>query len=282
MLGHYSPNFYFLSKKIINFTKRTRFKSPSLHPYFSSFLNLSIAIFQTQSFIIFTMKSLKVVLLAILLLPFCLKAQESKKVDIIEYIQELQKWKKEANSMSLTWVLPEEYWGIALRDQQQFSEDLISQFEDVFKGKILVGTINMTIENFGYPRFKSKDEIKESIVLIDKNGDEHYPLDEDLIHEDIQNILELIKPFLSQNMGRLGEGLSFFVFENSLENSQGDIFKSDEEGGFEIRHSGEEFDYLFPLSAMVPPKYCPVDNRKMKGNWNFCPVHGDELIAISN
>ncbi len=36
-------------------------------------------------------------MLLALLLPLCLKAQESKKVDIIEYIQELQKWKKEAN-----------------------------------------------------------------------------------------------------------------------------------------------------------------------------------------
>ncbi len=227
------------------------------------------------------MKSLKYTLLAVLL-PFCLKAQELKKVDIVEYIQELQKWKKEDNSMSLSWVLPEEYWGVALRDQKQFPEEIIQEFEDVFKGKILVGTIHMAIENFGYPRFKTKDNIQESMVLVDKNGDKHYPLEEDLINDDIQNKLEMIKPYLSQNMGRLGEGLSFFVFENKLANGDGDLFQSDEEGSFVLNHPGEEFDYFFPLSSMVPPKYCPIDERKMKGNWNYCPVHGEVLNMMIN
>jgi len=32
-----------------------------------------------------------------------------------------------------------------------------------------------------------------------------------------------------------------------------------------------------PLACLMPDKYCPVDDLKMKGDWLFCPYHGVKL-----
>ena len=71
-------------------------------------------------------------------------------------------------------------------------------------------------------------------------------------------------------------GMHFYFFKVQDEDGKTAIDEY-QEGSFTIKHSDKEFSYTLPLVALMPGKKCPVDHAEMKGNWKYCPFHGDLL-----
>ena len=41
------------------------------------------------------------------------------------------------------------------------------------------------------------------------------------------------------------------------------------------------YEWKLPLTALSPPKYCPVGKERVQANWMYCPWHGVKLDADS-
>lgn len=77
-------------------------------------------------------------------------------------------------------------------------------------------------------------------------------------------------------MGPYGEGMNFYLFKIHDENGNNKINAS-EKGFVEIIYKESSYSWTLPLPCLMPLKYCPIDNAEMKGNWEYCPFHGEKL-----
>ncbi len=57
------------------------------------------------------------------------------------------------------------------------------------------------------------------------------------------------------------------------------IARATEPGSFAIEVGEMVFKWRTPLGALLHPRVCPVDGEPMKGEWSYCPFHGNELVA---
>ena len=218
------------------------------------------------------------ILIFTFLLIICADAhtQTDHKIDLTDYLKEIQIWHKQTNSMSLSFWIPTSYWKIALADSPQGSPEVIAEIENAFENYVLVCALDFDINLDGSMRYTEEQELRKSISIIDHNGKSHFALPNDQLSLEALAYSEPIKPMFSEMLGKIGEGMNIYFF--SVKNEDGENLVNEfEKGKFTVIHSNKEFEYALPLSILLPPKKCPVDGATMKGNWSFCPMHGSKL-----
>ena len=97
-----------------------------------------------------------------------------------------------------------------------------------------------------------------------------------------KNLAELIKPILSNAMGRAGENFALMFFPARTK-SGNQIADATTKGSFTVvlkDAAGEpETIYLWrtPLTSFSTPRYCPAGKERVHANWDYCPWHGVKL-----
>lgn len=193
-----------------------------------------------------------------------------------ELISELQKWEYKGNDMSFSFWIPTSYWRLTLDGNTQIPQETIKLIESVFENYVFVCAADIQVNVNGIMTFTADSILRKTISIMDIEGKTYYPLPSAQISSDTKTIIEGIKPMFAQMLGQMGAGMHLYLFEIK-DKKNNNIINEMEEGGFTINHSNHEFTWTLPLVSMLPPKYCPIDNEKMKGNWNFCPIHGEKL-----
>ena len=201
---------------------------------------------------------------------------KKEEVNLTDFIREIEQWKKENDRIQFVAWMPVDYWEIVGSQNNNVSPQTISQMKTAMKDFVLVYVLDMRINRDGTMEFKSTDEIKNDLALIDSANLKYYPLPEQKISENALKIGVQLKPFFAQNMGKMGQGINIFYFQAKDSKGQ-DLVNPRLKNSFRIREGGKEFGWVLPLVSLMPPKYCPVDKEKMKGNWNYCPIHGVKL-----
>ncbi|MET2986128.1 hypothetical protein [Aureibaculum conchae] len=201
--------------------------------------------------------------------------QQKSKVNQIELISDIQIWDKDNDKMKLSFWIPSSYWRISLEGNSDISEEIIEKIESTFDDYMVLclADIEVNGDNLTYT---SKSDLEKTATIIDKNKKSYTPLSDEVIPHETNEILKSIKPMFAQMFGQLGKGMHFFLFKVKYENNE-NIINEFKEGEFIVKHSGKEFKWTLPLPALLPNKYCPIDNEEMKGNWVFCPFHGEKL-----
>ena len=232
------------------------------------------------------MKGFKESLKTIILVPICFiillginydsHAQVARKIELTEFVREIQIWNKEGNNMSLSFWLPESYWRYALADTPGVTIEVANQILMTFEDYVFICAVDLNINTDGSILFSDQFQVGESISIEDQLGNKYLPLSDTEISNDALAMSEMLKPMFAQMLGQMGQGMHFFFFKVKDENGK-NIINELEEGRFIVRHSNKEFKYELPLVVLLPPKNCPVDSLEMKGNWSYCPFHGDKL-----
>lgn len=203
--------------------------------------------------------------------------QVDRKIDLTEFIREVQIVDKDDTNISIAWWLPNCYWRIALADNEQIPQETITQIEDTYKDYLFLCSANIQIHLNGTMTFIEEDELREFLSIADKNGKIYYPLENDLLSDDLKLFNEMMKPMFAQMLGQLGEGMHFYFFE--IKDKKGNnVINENMNDDFIVKHSNKEFKFNLPLVTLMEPKFCPIDSVEMKGNWMYCPYHGTKLI----
>jgi hypothetical protein len=211
----------------------------------------------------------------LLTVPLLSKAQESDDVNIVDLIKETQQWTKRDAKMSLAWWMPTEYWRISLKGNP-VPPETVDHIENLFKDYMMIWACDLTVNTNGTMAFTQEEEIAKSIVILDKNRKEYRPLGENEIDDEVLTIIKNMKPIFAQAIGQMGNGLHIFIFKVNDENNSR-LINATLPGQFTVLHSNSEFVWKLPLPTLMPAKICPVDDERMKGNWIYCPIHGDKL-----
>lgn len=204
---------------------------------------------------------------------FC---QEEYNVDFDQFIEEIQHTTKDEGDMKLIFWVPLEYWRIVTKDDDKILPEQIDEIQNDIKDYILIWAYDLSIGPYGSLNFQSEEQIRDSLKIIDENKNEYFPINEDQIDPGALLVALRMKPLFSQSMGEFGRGLHYFFFK--VKDSEGrNIIQASMSNDFKVVLRNQEFHWSLPLPSLLPPKYCPIDGVQMKGNWMYCPFHGELL-----
>jgi hypothetical protein len=185
---------------------------------------------------------------------------------------ELQKLSTQRQKMQLVWWLPFQYWLTVMPPEQR---DTVAITLAPLQKYTLIGVADGEIGDFGVMRYRTRSEILKNIK-IQTATDSYSPLPEDFVDAETKSILTNIKPILTNILGELGTNFHFILFQGK-DAAEVPLVIPTEKGSLSVSLTDQVFQWETPLASLVPPKICPKDNAEMKGNWNFCPIHGDSL-----
>jgi hypothetical protein len=202
------------------------------------------------------------------------KAQLPKSIDANAFVMECVKNSGDLPHKEMVIWIPADFWRI-IGDQMKISPDLMNDIVAELDQYMIFCVVDYSLVN-QQMTFRTADEIKPSLKLIDSAKMIYLPLaDKDISPRTLQMISQ-IQPTLSRIFGQFGDGMRMFLFD--AKNTNGTLsFDEKKSNHFTLAWDQVSITWRLPFASVLPVKYCPVDNESMKGNWNYCPYHGVKL-----
>lgn len=202
--------------------------------------------------------------------------KDLSEVSLDAFMSETQYSSDSDNQIQMIWWLPQIFWEISSSQDPSSTEEEISAIREMFEGYELFAIIDANIGFFGGLTYKPLEDILPTFSIT-LNGEPFKIVPNSRISADLSNFLIIMKPMMGNMLGPLGENIHFVFMEasSSAEMKSIDPYKNQllslEMGNFKK-------DVELPLSSLLIEKKCSVDGKLFSGKWNFCPVHGKELL----
>ena len=211
----------------------------------------------------------------LLLTTFFLNAQSIKEVNTTDLIFECTKYSGQLPTKQVAIWYPNDFWTI-IGTQMKFPPETMSRISNEMKNYLMFAVVDYTLMPTGKIIFKSEDEIRKTMLLIDSSKKTYFPLREEEMSNGAKKLQEVLKPIMEKMLGQFGEGMRMIIFKapNVDEKNILDITKK---GNFTLNWDSTSLKWRLPFYSVLAQKICPVDNEEMKGNWFFCPEHGKKL-----
>jgi len=203
------------------------------------------------------------------------QGQSLKPTNTNEFAMECMKTNDGGSVKQMVLWYPYEFWQI-VGDQMKMSPDFVQNIIGEMKNYMMFAVVDYTISVSGIT-FKTEDEIRKSILLVDSSKNIYKPIDNKNISTKATQLIKNLQPIMAQMLGQFGEGMRIFLFEAKKVSGKPamDITKTNT---FSLKWEQVNLNWKLPFASILPSKYCPIDNEQMKGNWNYCPIHGAKLV----
>ncbi|WP_298503377.1 hypothetical protein [uncultured Maribacter sp.] len=199
---------------------------------------------------------------------------QTEDVDMIVFIKEVQQWKKTGENMKLIWWIPTMYWEVALKGNPNVTEEAKQDIIRSVENYTIIAALDGKVGALGF----SYNEL-ESIKIITDKSMVYKPLNQEELPDETKNLLNILKPTLSNIIGQMGKNMEFYVFPG-IDEKGSKILDPTSSSNFSVFYNGESFNWRLPLGSLVPKKKCPTDNELLSGSWKFCPWHGEKLLLV--
>lgn len=212
-----------------------------------------------------------------LLLPtnFLLNAQSTKEVNTTDLIFECTKYSGQLPLKQMAIWYPNDFWTI-IGNQMKFPSEVMSRISNEMKNYLIFAVVDYTFMPTGKLIFKSEDEIQKTMVLTDSSKRTYFPLKEEEMSSGAKKLQEDLKPIMEKMLGQFGEGMNMVIFKAPNEEGK-NILDISKKGSFTLNWNSTSLKWKLPFYSVLAPKFCPIDNEEMKGNWDYCPEHGKKL-----
>lgn len=205
------------------------------------------------------------------LLPFCALAATPYKPDIGDLTQELQQVEQK-DGLAIVWWLPDEFW--IASSQRPGDMDATLKALDPY---ILVILLDGKIDSTGGLVFKSEEEVRGKVRILDSAGNAYKPLPYETMNDDAKAVIDRLKPRMSKSLGQVGEGAVFVTFSKYDKNGK-PIVLPRSPGRFHIVNGTHDFSFRLPLSALSPKVKCKSDPELFPSNYKYCPFDGTPMV----
>jgi hypothetical protein len=200
------------------------------------------------------------------------------RVDVNTLTEETQKMHPAADRLALVWWLPEEFWQATLAQDPTTTKAQGEQFMGMIRGYAMFVVVDGKIGPFGGITYKSEENIRGAIQVTDVHGGVHRPIPADRVDPDAKVLMSVMKPILSNMIGKMGENMHFILFP-AKDSAGRKIADPTKEGTLTLKLGADVYRWRLPLGSLLPAKSCPVDGERLNGAWKFCPWHGDRLVT---
>lgn len=201
--------------------------------------------------------------------------------EIPDLLRETQLGLRAPHYAGIVWYIPFQFWLKSAADQGRSIPDTEKTMAGL-KQYTVIFTFAARISGLAAFDYVSPEQLAKKVVIRDAQGNEYQPVP--TIADDAKNLAAMLKPVLSNAMGRAGENsvMLFFPANDKQGHAIADPLSS---GSFSVvlkdvdGRAEDVYRWQFPLTSISPPKYCPVGKEQVQANWKFCPFHGVALPA---
>jgi hypothetical protein len=197
--------------------------------------------------------------------------------DLQAIIRETQKSSQGPGQISLVWWLPEQFWQVSLGQRPTITKAQADQFLKIIRRYTTIAVLDGTTGPFGGVTYTSEEAIRTGVTIKDAKGESYAPLRESAVDPDMKNLLQILKPVITNMLGAMGQNMHFLVFQSKSKNG-GPIADATAEGTLDVLLMGKEFKYRLPLASVLPLKYDPSTQESFPGNYNYNPFTGSKLV----
>lgn len=197
-------------------------------------------------------------------------------VDQTKLIKDLVKSEAVNNKTYMSLWLPEVYWEFMV-GQGVLTELQYEEFISMTKGYsiffVFAGSLND--ENTLWDADSETKLLKQ--IQITYNGKVYTPLKDKQLTVELRDFSETMQPMMTQMFGSMGNGFRYFFFD-IRDSNQECIVDPLKDSDLKIKIDNDvTFTYNLPFPSLFEDKKCPVDSEEFPYNYNYCPIHGNEL-----
>ena len=217
------------------------------------------------------------VIVFVLLINYCPAQNVPKNLSIADFLKETQQFYSQDNNVKLVWWLPAEFWDVAANNDTSIKKSDMDVIKNAFKDyTVIIAVDAIKIKESGADKYEytSYDEVKKHLKLENALNNEYKPLNDSELSNTAILFRAQLAPALINMIGDIGKGGNIYFFKDRKDVNTSDATKK---GSFTLLLDGVPFKWKLPLPSMMPPKYCPVDKKRMEGDWLYCPYHGVKL-----
>jgi hypothetical protein len=182
----------------------------------------------------------------------------------------------------VVWWIPFEFWvdsAVKNGGSPEKTRERLKALNDY----TIVGIFAAKVSSLGSFDYVSPADLQKKTFIRDSEGQE-YPAFPELTG-DAKNLADVMKPMLSNAMGRAGENFAMLFFPAAKKSAKR-IADEKSKGSFSVvlKSVMDEpetvFQWTTPLTSFSAPRYCPVGKERVHADWDYCPRHGVKLDPV--
>lgn len=208
------------------------------------------------------------------------KQAAASPADVGAIVKETQQLDQRNNKVGMFWWMPVEYWEQSAMSSGMSAEQARESFAPLREYSLVIVAVGNI--GLGSVNWKPDAEVRKNIVLRDHAGNTYKPFEK--ISSEAQGMADVFKPALKNIVGPMADGFNLYFFPakdasgkeitNPYANTDFSLVVTNLMGGSEPTST---YTWRLPVSALMPPKFCPVGKEKVEANWKYCPWHGNKL-----
>ena len=187
-------------------------------------------------------------------------------------LEEIQYTRQSQGNLKLVWWIPADYWELAIGENGGATPEQIAYIKDLLEEYTIIIAGDYTINGTDF----KVNKLNNGVTLYGLQGEKVPLLKDSQIDGKVAIIInEVLKPLFTEMAGKMGSGMSFFVYNNKKD---GKIMIDPRKAGeLKVEVNKDVFTWQLPLVSLLSDKTCPVNQEKLPGNYVYCPIHGNKL-----
>jgi hypothetical protein len=178
--------------------------------------------------------------------------------------------------LTMVMWMPDEFWRIALKSSGRMTDKGIADYIATMQPYSLLAVVDAQrgITSF---RYTDTEALVSEAMIEDSHGNKYKPLAPDTIAEDVQNLIQAMRPLLANMMGAMGQHMEFLVFPSA--DKDGHPLADPRGDGSLTLHVGDvAMRYRLPIGSLLPPALDPKTGESFPGSYRFNPYTGGALV----
>lgn len=203
-------------------------------------------------------------------------APEADTVDYSALTRELTLTRNSDGRITMAMWLPEDFWRISFKNSGKLTGKGVADYLAVIHPYILVAVTDAQRGITAF-RFTDIDTLTGEVTIEDAHGKTYSPLAPDSVSEEMRNLVQTMRPLMSNLMGALGQHLEFLVFP-SADGTGHPIADPKSDGSMTVHIGDLALRYRLPLGSLLPPSLDPKTRESFPGSYHFNPYTGGKLV----
>jgi hypothetical protein len=197
-------------------------------------------------------------------------------VDYSALIRDLTLTRQADGRITMAFWMPDEFWRTALQSSRRLTDKGIADYIAVVHPYTLVAVLDGQMGITAY-RYADTDTLVNEATIEDSHGATYGPLPPELVAEEVRNVIQTMRPLLSNMLGALGQHMEFLVFPST--DKAGHLIANPKNDGSLTVHLGDvALRYRLPLGSILPPSLDPKTGESFPGSYHFNPYTGGKLV----
>jgi hypothetical protein len=172
--------------------------------------------------------------------------------------------------------MPDEFWRITLKSSGRLTDKAIADYLATMHPYTLLAVVDAQrgIASF---RYTDTEALIGEATVEDSHGNKYKPLAPDAIAEDVENVIQAMRPLLANMMGAMGQHMEFLVFPG-IDKDGHPLADPRSDGSLTLHVGDVAMRYRLPIGSILPPALDPKTGESFPGSYHFNPYTGGALV----